>query len=149
MKHRIVSFEELVAPLSQGKVMVAVECLSFEACDNPEIMADLTEILNLEFGPDYDEWEDFLDFGFVVAESDLSTENRAKATLIIDFLRNEKFREAIQADLFIDGVLLDSSWNGDLKDWNSATDAPKPVKSVVIRFPVEKTNRRKDNGTQK
>ena len=149
MKHRIISFEELVAPLSQAKVMVVVECLNFEACDNPEIMAELSEILNLEFGPDYDEWEDFLDFGFVIVESEPTEENKTEAALLIDYLRNEKFREAIQADFFVDGILMDSSWNGDQEIWNVNADRPKPIKSVVIRFPVEKTNRRKDNGAQK
>ena len=149
LKHRIVAFEELVAPLSQGKVMLVVECLSFESCDKPELRAELSKLLNLESGTDYDEWEEFLDYGFVVVESELTAENRKAAILLLDYLKDEKFINGIQADLFVEGEFLDSSWNGKPEICKASEIKQKPLKSVVIRFPVEKTNRCKDNGIQK
>jgi len=144
LKHRIISFEELIAPLSKGKAMVVVECLNIEGCENPDIMNEVSEILNLGFGTGYDDWEDFLDYGFVVVEGECKPENITEATLLIDYLRNEKFQALIQADLFVDGILHASSWTGDPEVWNIAEPLQKPAKSVVIRFPVEKVNRRKD-----
>lgn len=143
MKHRITTFEELIAPLSRGKVMVVVECLNIEGCEQPEIMNELSELMNLGFGAGYDDWEDFLDYGFVVLEGESKPELVTEGTLLIDYLRNDVFQGLIQADLFVDGVLQASSWTGGPEVWNMA-DSPKPDKSVVIRFPVEKINRRKD-----
>lgn len=144
MKHRIMSFEELIAPLSQGKVMVVVECLNIEGCEQPQVMEELSELMNLGFGNGYDDWEDFLDYGFVVIEGDNNQEFLTEATVLIDYLRNEKFQTVIQADLFVDGILLDSSWTGDPEVGSAMNNAPKQTKSVVIRFPVEKIKRRKD-----
>lgn len=149
MKHAIVSFEELVAPLSHGKVMVLVECLSIEGCEQAEIMNELAEILDLGFSSGFDEWEDFLDYGFLVIEGELQAENETEASLLIDFLRNDKFRDVVQADLFVDGVLQDSSWNGEPAVWDISAEKPKFDKSVVIRFPVEKINRHKEPGNKK
>lgn len=146
MKHQIVCFEELIAPLSRGKVMVVVECLNIEGCEQPDIMNELAQVMNLGYGTDYDDWEDFLDYGFVVFESDNKSEFVTEATLLIDYLRNEKFQAVIQADLFVDGVHLASSWTGDPDVLDIADTVPKSAKSksVVIRFPVEKINRRND-----
>ena len=47
MKHAVVSFEELIAPLSRGKVLVLVECLNIEGCEEPDIMQELSELLDL------------------------------------------------------------------------------------------------------
>ena len=145
MKHAVVSFEELIAPLSRGKVLVLVECLNIEGCEEPDIMQELSELLDLGFASGFDDWEDFLDYGFLVIEGELQDENKAEANLLIDYLRNDKFRDVVQADLFVDGVLQDSSWNGEPTLWNISTEKPKSGKSVVIRFPVEKINRRKDS----
>jgi hypothetical protein len=144
LKHRIVSFEELIAPLSQGKVMLVVECLSIEGCEQPGIMDDLSRILNLGVGAEYDDWEDFLDFGFVVKEGENKLEDLTEATLLIEYLSNEKFQSVIQADLFVDGILHASSWTGNTEAWGMTDNIPKSAKSVVIRFPVEKIKRRKD-----
>ena len=86
-----------------------------------------------------------MDYGFLVIEGELQDENKAEANLLIDYLRNDKFRDVVQADVFVDGVLQDSSWNGEPTLWNISTEKPKSGKSVVIRFPVEKINRRKDS----
>lgn len=145
MKQRIVTFEELIAPLSNGKVMVVVECLSIDGCEQPDIMGEVSAILNLRFSNDYDDWEDFLDCGFVVMEGDCKPEFITEASLLIDYLRNEKFQAVIQADLFVDGVHQDSSWSGEPEAWNKQDAVSKPAKSVVIRFPVEKTKRHKDS----
>jgi hypothetical protein len=144
LKHLIVTFEELIAPLSKGKVMVVVECLCIEACEQPDIMDELSAILNLGFGTGYDEWDDFLNYGFVVIEGESSPEFMTEVTLLIDYLRNEKFRSLIQADLFVDGVLQASSWTMDLEGMNKPDAFMQPAKSVVIRFPMEKIKRRKD-----
>ena len=148
MKHAIVSFEELVAPLSQGKVLVLVECLSIEGCEQTDIMNELVEVLDLGFQSGFDEWEDFLDYGFLVIEGELHPENETEAALLIDYLRNDKFRDVVQADLFVDGILQDSSWNGEPAVWDIHAEKPKADKSVVIRFPVEKINRHKDPGNK-
>ena len=134
----------MIAPLSKGKLMVVVECLNIEGCDQPEIMAELSEVLNLGYGDDYDDWEDFLDFGFVVLEEENQPDSVAEANLLIDYLRNDKFQSLIQADLFIDGMLTASSWTGDPELWNTEEAADKQKKSVVIRFPLERINRRKE-----
>ena len=147
MQHRILAFEELIAPLSYKKVMLVVECLSIDGCENPEIMNELTEVMNLGFGADYDEWDDFLDFGFVVIEGAPTAENIAEASLLVDYLRHEKFQPLIQADLFVDGVQLSSSWNGNpaAEMVGQASAQPvKPVKSVLIRFPLERVARRNE-----
>ena len=149
MQHAIVSFEELIAPLSRGKVLVLVECLSIEGCEQPQIMKELSELLGLGFGCGFDDWDDFLDYGFLVIEGELKPENEKEASLLIDYLRKEKFRELIQADLFIDGELQDSSWNGEPELWDIVAEKAKMDKSVVIRFPIEKINRRKDPGMKK
>ena len=144
MEHRILAFEELIAPLSHKKVMLVVECLSIDGCENPDIMMELMELMNLEFGSGYDEWEDFLDFGFVVIEGAPTSENVAEASSLIEYLRHEKFQPLIQADLFVDGVLLASSWTGMPESGPVFEPAAKPVKSVVIRFPLEKVGRRSE-----
>jgi len=144
LKHRIVTFEELIAPLSKDKAMVVVECLSIEGCEQPDIMQELSEIMNLGFGDGYDDWEDFLDYGFVLIEGESKPEFVTEVTLLIDYLRKEKFQAVIQADLFVDGILQASSWTGDPEMWSITDNSSKPTKSVVIRFPVEKTNRRND-----
>lgn len=149
LKHAIVSFEELIAPLSQGKLLVLVECLSIEGCEQPDVMKELAEILDMGFGSGFDDWEDFLDYGFLVIEGELTTDNETEAALLIDYLRNEKFREVVQADLFVDGLLQDSSWNGEPSIWDISSKKPKVDKSVVIRFPVEKIKRHKDSGNKK
>ena len=146
MKHRIVSFEELIAPLSLGKVMLVVECLNIEGCEEPSVMEDLTKVMNLGFGAGYDDWEDFLDYGFVVIEGENKQEFVTEAMLLIDYLRNKKYQAVLQADLFVDGVLLASSWTGDPEVWNIVNEVPKATKSVVIRFPLEKIKRRIDPG---
>ena len=144
MQHRILAFEELIAPLSHKKVMLVVECLSIDGCESPDIMNELMEVMNLGFSSEYDEWEDFLDYGFVVIEGAPTTENVAEASLLIDYLRNEKFQPLIQADLFVDGVLLSSSWTGNPTSEPTMDPIFKPVKSVVIRFPLERLGRRSD-----
>ena len=144
MKHHIITFEELVAPLSLGKIMVVVECLSIEECDQPEIMTELSEILSFKCDAEGDDWEDFLDYGFVVIEGENTPEFLAEASLLIDFLRNEKYQNMIQADLFVDGILQASSWTGVAEEWIITPEIKKPAKSVVLRFPVERTNRHKD-----
>jgi len=144
LKHHIITFEELVAPLSHGKIMVVVECLSIEECDQPETMTELSEILNFNCDAECDDWEDFLDYGFVVIESENAPEHLAEASLLIDFLRNEKYQNMIQADLFVDGILQASSWTGVTDVWKISPEIKKPAKSVVLRFPVERTNRHKD-----
>ncbi|NMC32872.1 MAG: hypothetical protein GYA36_10530 [Veillonellaceae bacterium] len=144
MKHRILSFEELIAPLSKGKLMLVVECLNIEGCDQPEIMAELSEVLSLGYGEDFDDWEDFLDFGFVVVEEENRPDYVAEAHLLIDYLKNEKFQPLIQADLFIDGILTASSWNGEPEVWNIAESVEKPKNSVIIRFPLERISRRQE-----
>ena len=78
MEHRILAFEELIAPLSYKKVMLVVECLSIEGCESPDIMSELTEVMNLGFGSEYDEWEDFLDFGFVLLCSTGAEDNKSE-----------------------------------------------------------------------
>ena len=144
MEHRILAFEELIAPLSHKKVMLVVECLSIDGCENPEIMNELMELMNLGFGSGYDEWEDFLDFGFVVIEGAPTSENVAEASSLIEYLRHEKFQPLIQADLFVDGALLSSSWTGMPESGPVFEPVAKPVKSVVIRFPLEKIGRRSE-----
>ena len=128
--------------------MVVVECLNIEGCERPEIMAELAELLNLGFGTGCDDWEDFLDYGFVLIEGENKQEYVTEATLLIDYLRNEKFQAMIQADLFVNGFLMASSWTGGPELWNIADTAPKPAKSVVLRFPVEKINRYKDKDSK-
>jgi hypothetical protein len=149
LRHRIASFEELIAPLSKGKVLVLVECLNAEACEQPVIMRDLSQVLSLDVGSEYDEWDDFMDYGFVLIEDENTTETEAEASLLIDYLRNDKFREAVQGDLFIDGEFIDSSWDGEPQVWKASLETPPPVPSVVIQFPFERVNRRKDNGHKK
>ena len=149
LKHQILTFEELIAPLSRGKVMVVVECLNIEGCEQPEIRGELAELLNLSFGTGYDDWEEFLDYGFVLIEGENKQEFVTEATLLIDYLRNDKFQAMIQADLFVDGFLTASSWTGEPEVWNIGSTAPKPAKSVVLRFPVERINRNKDKDSKK
>ena len=144
MKHRIVAFEDLIAPLSNGKILLLVECLNIEGCEQPGIMGELSELLNLGYGEDYDDWEDFLNFGFVLLEWENKPEQETEANLMIDYLRNDKFQELVQADLFIDGTYMDTSWSGDPEVWDIGQLEKKSDKSVVIRFPVEKINRRKE-----
>ena len=147
VQHRILAFEELIAPLSYKKVMLVIECLSIDGCENPEIMSELTEVMNLGFGADYDEWDDFLDYGFVVIEGAPTSENIAEASLLVDYLRHEKFQPLIQADLFVDGVQLSSSWNGNPAAetvGQVSTQPVKPIKSVLIRFPLERVARRNE-----
>lgn len=141
MEHRILSFEEMIAPLSHKKVMMVVECLNIEGCEQPEIMNDLREALNLGFGSGYDDWEDFLDYGFIVIEGAPTSENISEASQLMDLMRQERYQPLIQADLFVDGFLRASSWSGDSDQWPVAEEKSKPMKSVVIRFPVEKTKR--------
>jgi hypothetical protein len=132
----------MVAPLSAGKALIIVECLNLEGCERPDIMEPLSEVLDLRYGPGYDEWDDFLDYGFLLIEGEMNDANLAESNLLIDYLRNEKFRELIQADLFIDGVHVASSWEGNPDLW---AEAPrKNEKAVVLRFPVEKIKRRQD-----
>ena len=152
MEHRILAFEELIAPLSYKKVMLVVECLSIEGCESPDIMSELTEVMNLGFGSEYDEWEDFLDFGFVVIEGAPTAENIAEASLLVDYLRHERFQPLIQADLFVDGVLLGSSWSGNQSAESVNQPVPKqvkPVKSVLIRFPLERVARHSEKDGKK
>ena len=152
MEHRILAFEELIAPLSYKKVMLVVECLSLEGCESPDIMSELTEVMNLGFGSEYDEWEDFLDFGFVVIEGAPTAENIAEASLLVDYLRHERFQPLIQADLFVDGVLLGSSWSGNQSAESVNQPVPKqvkPVKSVLIRFPLERVARHSETDSKK
>ena len=152
MEHRILAFVELIAPLSHKKVMLVVECLSIEGCESPDIMSELTEVMNLGFGSEYDEWEDFLDFGFVVIEGAPTAENIAEASLLVDYLRHERFQPLIQADLFVDGVLLGSSWSGNQSAESVNQPVPKqvkPVKSVLIRFPLERVARHSETDSKK
>lgn len=127
--------------------MLVVECLSIDGCENPDIMNELMEVMNLGFGSEYDEWEDFLDFGFVVIEGAPTSENIAEASSLIEYLRHEKFQPLIQADLFVDGVLLSSSWTGMPEGGAVFEPVSKPVKSVVIRFPLERVGRRSEPET--
>ena len=149
MEHRIVTFEELISPLSKGKVMVVVECLSIEGCEHPDIMNELSEVMNLGFGSGFDDWEDLLDYGFVVLEGECKPEIVTEATLLIDYFRNEKFLAIIQADLFVDGTIQASSWTGDPEIWNITEETPKHTKSVLIRFPIEKIKRSKNTDIEK
>ena len=152
MEHRILAFEELIAPLSYKKVMLVVECLSIQGCESPDIMSELSEVMNLGFGSEYDEWEDFLDFGFVVIEGAPTAENIAEASLLVDYLRHERFQPLIQADLFVDGVLLGSSWSGNQSAESVNQPVPKqvkPVKSVLIRFPLERVARHSEIDSKK
>jgi len=79
-----------------------------------------------------------------VIEGAPNTGNITEAGLLIDLLRQTKFQPLIQADLFVDGFLRASSWTGDSDPWSAAEDKVKLTKSVVIRFPVEKTKKRND-----
>ena len=115
-------------------------------------MSELTEVMNLGFGSEYDEWEDFLDFGFVVIEGAPTAENIAEASLLVDYLRHERFQPLIQADLFVDGVLLGSSWSGNQSAESVNQPVPKqvkPVKSVLIRFPLERVARHSEIDSKK
>ena len=135
----------MIAPLSIGRVLVVVECLNIDACMRPDIAKGVSELLDLKHGSRFDEWEDFLDFGFVLVEDEVTDANVAEGHLMIDYLRNDKYREFIQADLFVDGTHVASSWEDGPDLWTEDA-ADKPNKSVVLRFPIEKIRRHHDSG---
>jgi hypothetical protein len=148
LKHRIIDFVELIAPLSVGKIMVVMECLNVEECDHLEIMSELSEIMDLKVDDEYDEWEDFLEYGFVVKEGEPKPEVIAEALILIEYFRKERFQSLIQADLFVDGICQASSWNGEDCECKMPDKMLKQTKSVLIRFPVEKTRQNTDVETK-
>lgn len=143
MKQRMISFEEFIAPLSRNKVMLVVECIDIIGCDSPEIRDEIGEILNLQFGPDCEEWEDFLDKGYIVLDAEINSENVAWCKKVVDLLQNcEDYYPIIQVDLFVDGALMRSSWQA-----NSAScqdGPPQRYKTVVIPFPVDRRTKQQD-----
>lgn len=148
MRHSTQTFTELIAPMSINKVLVVVECLDPDGCDQPEIRSEIKDILDLGCVGGLDEWKDFLDAGFAVVEGPLSDENITEASLLIDFLRHQQFHLLLVGDLFINGEFEESSWEGDpSQQWipkeKSATR--KENENVVLHFPVDRIKRRKDS----
>lgn len=144
MKQRSLSFEELVAPISRNKAVLILEGIDLIGCDLPKIRDEIGALLNLEFSPDYDEWEDFLDNGFILLEGDLSPETIEWCEKAVElFQANEEYNLLMQISFFVDGTLKNNTWKTDLDiDRNIPS---KPFKTIVIPFPVERTNRNPAN----
>ncbi len=102
------SLNELIAPRSKGKVLLFLEAVDPVVCD--EIDRSFSIFKRLGLGTESTEiFEDFLEHGMLAVHSEISSISKDEASRLVNYFRQEKFRNAIRATLFIDEQFIEGS----------------------------------------
>ena len=124
---KVTPFDELVTPLSKGKVFVLFELTDPALCDEMDCSLAVAQGLRLQLNAIPNILEEFLKHGYMVAESECSEENRRAAFELVDYFRQEKVRHAVRAYLFINLQFIGHSWDG-VRRSPEAWDFPRTVR---------------------
>jgi len=107
-----VSFDDLVSPLSQDKLLILLEVLNPSLCESFENSLLIASCLNIEIDQLPNDYETFLSLGFMLLERNISDFNRTWAESILDFFRQKNLCRAVKASLFINSSLIAHSQDG-------------------------------------
>jgi len=107
-----VSFDDLVSPLSQDKLLILLEVLNPSQCESLEKSLSIATYLNIKIDQLPNEYENFLSLGFILIERNITESSRIWAEAVLDFFRQKSLLEAVKASLFIDTVFIAHSQDG-------------------------------------
>ena len=109
LQGQAVSFEELAAPWSKGKVLILVEMLDVHFCDQMDNALAIIKGLELRSDGQNNLFDQFLQQGYLVMREEISQENKSRAIQIVDYFRQKSLQAAAKAYLFIDEELIEYS----------------------------------------
>lgn len=109
LESQAVSLDELVAPLSKGRVFLLVEVLDAQTCDQMDVALAIIKGMNLKSDSMSDVFDGLLSNGYLTAKSNISEEMIVQGSHIIDYFRQKKLRTSAKAYLFIDGQCIENS----------------------------------------
>jgi hypothetical protein len=108
--YKVTGFDEIVGPMSRGKVLVLLRVSDPARCDQIDCYQALLKGIGVAEGTLL--LESFLERGFLAAETTISEDSTHLANQVVDYFRGKKLQEAVQAYLFIDGNLVEHSGDG-------------------------------------
>lgn len=125
LQGQAVSFEELAAPWSKGNVLILVEMLDFQLCDQMDNALKIMKGLELKSDGQNRLFDQFLQQGYLIIRDELSQENKSHATQILDYFRQKELQAAAKAYLFIDQELVQHSKDSVVSSWDLLKDLDK------------------------
>ncbi|HMM21862.1 MAG TPA: hypothetical protein PKA10_14180 [Selenomonadales bacterium] len=129
LNYQATAFEELVKPLSEGKVLLLLEVTDPAQCDQIDYYQAILKGIGASDGSSL--MENLLIRGFLKLETDLSDENKGMAEEIVDYFRQKMFKEVIRAYLFVDSQLAEHSCDGAVSAYDVMAEIGCPVQSIT------------------
>lgn len=93
LNFKAASFDELVVPVSQGKVFLLLEAVNPVQCDELDYFQALLRGIGVRDGSML--LDDFLSTGYLAAEAVVSDESEKAAGDVVDYFRQRKFRGVV------------------------------------------------------
>ena len=128
-----VSFDDLVSPLSRGKIFILLEVLDPLRCETLDCALAISSYLNIKIDKLPNDYEAFVSYGFMTIERNISEPNRIWSEAALDFFRQRKVREAVKACLFIDEELIGHSQDGHTSVFDILSDIQPPLMTAMPR----------------
>lgn len=119
------SFDELATPLSRNKIFLLIDVAKPERAEQ----IDLYPIMLQGLGISVDDTgiiEGTSERKYLVAETDVTDQNRELGLAVVDFFRQHSIKEVAKAYLFIDEQLLECSGDGLPSTYDLVTQLPTP-----------------------
>jgi len=105
------SFDELATPLSRNKILLLIEIADPNRAEQIDLYSLILGGLGIDGTPG-NVAEDFLDLGYLVAETEISERNRNICLGVVDSFRQSRIQDIAKAYLFIDEQLVEHSRDG-------------------------------------
>lgn len=128
-----VSLYDLVSPLSQEKILILLEVVDPLRCENIDCALAIAGYLNMKIDKLPNEYETFVNAGFMTIERNLSEINRIWSEAALDFFRQKKVRDAVKAYLFINEDFIGHSQDGHTSVLDILSDIQAPLVAAATR----------------
>jgi len=129
LNYQATAFEELVKPLSHGKVLLLLEVTDPAQCDQMDYYHAILKGIGVGDGSGL--MEDLMDQGFLKFETGLSEESKRVAGAVVDYFRQKMLKDVIQAYLFVDSELVEHSSDGTISAHDVMAEIGCSVQAVT------------------
>ncbi|MDR3562753.1 MAG: hypothetical protein P4N41_16170 [Negativicutes bacterium] len=126
------SFAELATPLSRNKLFLLVEIFEPDQANQIDFYPLFLRGLRMD-GASSDVM-DSLNRGFLVAEAEISDQNREIGLSVVDFFRQAKIRDIAKVYLFANEQLVEHSHDGLPSIYDLVAELPPPCYSIKPIF---------------
>lgn len=99
--------EQILAPLSKNQIMVVLEALDPDLCD--EMGCSLKIMNGLGMNMEEETIDQFTTNKYLIARADINPEIINTAEEIVDYFRQTGLRNAVRALFFLDEMLIETS----------------------------------------